>query len=152
MNACDESESGHSRALSDFRAIEMSNNSSSIMCSLLIPERVLMLFVCGGRWNWGKVMGRRECLPRARPLLVILPTVLPRLNTGGIMDTRIRSLVDSKSNGHERMCKVKGWKSSTNAAISKTELFEHGSEKDRLRLETGHPTSRTGDGTRTVTR
>lgn len=34
-------------------------------------------------------------------------------------------------------------------AISKTELFEHGSEKDRLRLETRHPVSRTGDGTRT---
>lgn len=52
--------SGHNGSLSLCRAVEMSNNSWSIMCGLLIPANVLLLFVCWRSCDWSRVTVRRD--------------------------------------------------------------------------------------------
>lgn len=99
MNARDESESEHNRTLSDFRAIEMSNNSSSIMRGLLIPESGLILCVCGGGWNWGSD-GKKRMLTQSLSSPGSPPHGAARLSTRGIKETHTNSPVNSKSSGH----------------------------------------------------
>lgn len=65
MNARDESGSEHSGTLSDFRAIEMSNNSSSIMCSLLIPRESLNALCVRGQREMGQSDGKKGMLAQS---------------------------------------------------------------------------------------